>query len=250
MQQSAGFFYIVCTAGVIDIIRDFGDYNSMEKKFLSRQYLESISTADLISLADDYGIDIPDNLNRRFIIGELLEVADEMENEKKSDGNALKQADVTVPDTLPQSYNETQICAILRNPAWAFVFWDIKESDLHMLHADSSVNSLFLHISFYETAEAKKSIDSFDIQISINDREQYVLIPGGKKFFTIDLAYTAHSEAQSVLASTKCIEIPVGNEALSNMRPGVEVKMSQVLKLSGMEKLLHDHYNNHRQSFS
>src|SRR5574344_1425139 len=107
MQQSAGFFYIVRTAGVIVIIRDFGDYNSMEKKFLSRQYLESISTADLISLADDYGIDIPDNLNRRFIIGELLEVADEMENEKKADSNVQIKKDINVPDKLPPSYKET-----------------------------------------------------------------------------------------------------------------------------------------------
>src|SRR5574344_1400142 len=238
MQQSAGFFYIVRTAGVIVIIRDFGDYNSMEKKFLSRQYLESISTADLISLADDYGIDIPDNLNRRFIIGELLEVADEMENEKKADSNVqIKKDDVSVPDTLPLSYNETQISAVLRNPAWAFVFWDIKEADLHTLHADSSVVSLFLHITFYDSEEMKKSIDSFDIQISMNDREQYVLIPGGKKYFTIDLAYSSHNNAPSVLASTKCIEIPTGCAALSSLRPGVDVKMSQLMRLSGMEKL-------------
>lgn len=223
----------------------------MEKKFLSRQYLESISTADLISLADDYGIDIPDNLNRRFIIGELFEVADEMENERKSDSSVqLKQADVTLPETLPQTYNETQISVVLRNPAWAFVYWDIKEADLHILHSDSSVSSLFLHISFYETAEMRKYLDSFDIQISMNDREQYVLIPGGKKFFTIDLAYSSHSNKPTVLASTKCIEIPSGNEALFNMRPGMVVNMSPVMKLSGLEKILHDHYNNHRQSFS
>ena len=52
----------------------------MEQNFLSRTYLETLSTADLISLADDYGIDIPDDLNRRFIIGELLEFADELAN--------------------------------------------------------------------------------------------------------------------------------------------------------------------------
>ena len=224
----------------------------MEKTFLSRQYLESISTADLISLADDYGIDIPDNLNRRFIIGELLDVADEMENERKADSTVqIKQTSDDVPaETLPQSYNETQICAILRNPVWAFVFWDIKEADLKMLHSDSSVVSLFLHISFFDSAEMTKNVDSFDIQISMNDREQYVLIPGGKRFFTIELAYSTHAGLASVLALTKCIEIPVGNEALASMRPGMEMKMSPIMKLSGMETLLHDHYNNHRQSFS
>ena len=50
---------------------------------ISRTYLESLSTADLISLADEYGIDIPEELNRRFIIGELLEVIEDSNTEKK-----------------------------------------------------------------------------------------------------------------------------------------------------------------------
>ena len=54
----------------------------MENKNLSRSYLETLSTADLIVLADDFDIDIPDNLNRCFIIGELLEVSEEV-NQKK-----------------------------------------------------------------------------------------------------------------------------------------------------------------------
>ena len=48
----------------------------MEKTFLTRQYLETLSSADLMALAEDYDIDIPAELNRRFIIGELLEVAE------------------------------------------------------------------------------------------------------------------------------------------------------------------------------
>jgi hypothetical protein len=43
----------------------------MENKSFTLAYLETLSSADLIALADDYGIDIPDNLNRRFIIGKL-----------------------------------------------------------------------------------------------------------------------------------------------------------------------------------
>ncbi|MEE0998901.1 MAG: hypothetical protein UIH41_04470 [Treponemataceae bacterium] len=55
----------------------------MNTMIVSRTYLESLSTADLISLADEYGIDIPENLNRRFIIGELLEAVEDAGIEKK-----------------------------------------------------------------------------------------------------------------------------------------------------------------------
>jgi len=41
----------------------------MEQTPLSRAYLESLSTSDLVSLAEEYGIDVPEGLNRRFIIG-------------------------------------------------------------------------------------------------------------------------------------------------------------------------------------
>lgn len=222
----------------------------MDKTLLSRQYLESIATADLISLADDYGIDIPDNLNRRFIIGELLEAADEIKNERDADIDVtIKKDNVEERQPLPATYNETQISVILRNPAWAFVFWDIKDSDLHLLQGDRSFVSLFLHISFYDSEEREKVVDSFDVQISLNDKEQYVLIPGGKKYFTIELAYTLRNNVQTVLAKSRCIEIPEGNKYLSKLQPGKNMSIPSLLKLSGMEQLLHDHYNNHRQSF-
>ena len=49
----------------------------MKKDALSRQQLESLTTADLIVLGDKFGIEIPDNLNRTLIIGEILEAEEE-----------------------------------------------------------------------------------------------------------------------------------------------------------------------------
>lgn len=222
----------------------------MENAFLSRQYLESMSTTDLISLADDYGIDIPDNLNRRFIIGELLEAADEIENVRKADSSVvLKDSADPMPEELPFTYNETQICAILRNPAWVFVFWDIKENELKKLKDEYFSVSLFLHVSFYETEDKEKAVDTFDIKIKEEDREQYILLPAGKKYFTIELICTTDSTAPQILAETRCIAIPSGGDILTKMQPGKDVRMNSLIKLSGMETLLHNHFNMHRQSF-
>ena len=49
----------------------------MKDNEISLAYLQSLSTADLLLLADDYGIDIPEQLNRSFIISELYEIAQE-----------------------------------------------------------------------------------------------------------------------------------------------------------------------------
>ncbi len=220
----------------------------MEKSLLTRQYLESVSTSDLLNLADNYGIDIPDDLNRRFIIGELLEIAEDNTDEEE-DVFVDEQLSPAV-ETFPSSYNETAICAILRNPAWAFVFWDISEACIKKIKTECQEENLCLRMTTFEDEEKLKKIDSFDIQIKLEDREQYVLIPGGTKYFIVELALNLPCEPYSQLAVTKTIRIPQGNESALNNQPGTEKKWTQLQQLSGMNRLLHDHFNNHRQSFS
>ena len=99
----------------------------MKKDTLSRAQLDSMSTTELISLCDEYGISVPDDLNRLFIIGELLEAS--MESQPEEESVKIVEDDGDMPENLPKSYNNTCVDAILRNPAWLFVFWDIKESD-------------------------------------------------------------------------------------------------------------------------
>ena len=57
----------------------------MEKQVINRAYLETLSFTDLLSLADKYGIDVPDNLNRSFLIGDLLEITEELKKTTDSD---------------------------------------------------------------------------------------------------------------------------------------------------------------------
>ena len=150
-------------------------------KFASRQQLEAMSTSQLIAFADKYGIDIPSDLDRRFIIGELLEAEEEFDSSEKKTEVQISDDDEPVPDTLPKTYNNTCIDAVIRNPAWLFVFWDIKESDISALSQEFSFESAFLHISFFDSAESEKSDDSFDVKIPLEPNEQYIMIPGGKK---------------------------------------------------------------------
>lgn len=223
----------------------------MEELVLSRQYLESISTADLISLAYDFGIDIPENLSRRFVIGELLEAAEELESEEEEQ-MAESEIDLedSMPKTLPKTYNETQIYAILRNPAWAFVFWDYSTQEFEDLTLNPDFNGFFLHIAFFDSASDETPSDSFDIQIAPNDREQYVLIPAGRRYVIINLKCNMEGSDSKVLAYTRRMEIPPESEAVAEYQPGKKLEMSELVKLSGMEELLRKNFKNHRQSFS
>lgn len=219
-------------------------------KFESRQQLEAMSTPQLIALADKYGIDIPSDLDRRFIIGELLEAEEEFDSAEKTPEVKISDNGEPVPNTLPKTYNTTCIDAVIRNPAWLFVFWDISESKISTLRTDSSFENTFLHISFFESAEPEKSDDSFDVKIPLEPSEQYIMIPGEKKFARIDLAASFIGAGIEVLASTRMIEIPQESKKILEMRPGKKIDFSPLVQLSGIKKILHDNFLNHRQSFS
>ena len=222
----------------------------MEKNNLSRQKLEAMSTGDLLLLADDYGIDIPDNLNRRFIIGEILEASEEFASPKGNDIQVnFSEEDEEFPSTLPKTYNDTKIYAALRNPGWLFVFWDMKESEKETLLEDFSFGGFFLRTLSFDSATAEKCRDSFDIQVSQDSNGQYVLVPSGSKYVMIQLACNVGGDPR-ILANTRRIQIPQESEAVRSMQPGKKVDVSPLVSLSGMKTLLHDHYVNHRQLFS
>ena len=102
---------------------------------VSRTRLESLSTAELIKLADSFGIDIPHGLERIFIIEELLEYSNTGIQEKTDDLEI--NPDYTETVALPKQYNISYIEVIIRDPLWVFVYWEIKVHDREMHeHAD------------------------------------------------------------------------------------------------------------------
>ena len=217
---------------------------------LSRNTLDTLTSSQLIDLADEYGIDIPDNLNRQFIIEELIEVAKEID-ENSNYKETIKVSDDavnTIATELPESYNETKIDVMLRNPVSLFVYWDFSEVQLKQLKSNKI--SIYLQISFFDSMEAEKPEDTFEIQINIEDREQYILIPGGKKFVRVDLMQNTTSSMDAVLAVSSRLSIPQGSEEFMNFHPGENLKIKPILELSGIKTVLKNHYNNYRQSFN
>lgn len=221
----------------------------MEKVALTRQSLESASNAVLISLADDYGIDIPLNLDRVLIIGELLEAYSEQEEENQED-EIYEDNTESKENSLPFTYNETHIAVMLRDPAWAFVYWDIREQELRDLQNSSNFTSLSLRVNFYDSISSTESSENFDVKISLYDRQQYILIPSGKRYFTIELLQNTTNLPPERMAITGLVRIPQGSDKVQKLQPGKQLDITELQKLSGMEEALNNLYKNHVQSFS
>lgn len=218
----------------------------MDTMLVSRTYLESLSTADLISLADEYGIDIPENLNRRFIIGELLEAVEDAGEEKKE---TLQESDVLPEGSeLPTSYNETCITAVIRNPAWVYVYWDISSFDIEKLQKNHSFSSLSLKLSFFSRTDTEKPSDVFDISVSLKDREQYILLPTTNYSLRVDLVSEFKNQLPQVLAYSKTINLPQNLPQINTKT--LEQDISPIMELSGFKEIIKNHYLNHRESFN
>ena len=141
---------------------------------LTRSKLESLSTDELINLADTYGIDIPSGLERIFIIEELLlyssadkqKITEELEVSPSYHESVL----------LPKQYNISYIEAIIRDPLWIFVFWEVKGHDreIHENAADFKGYCLRLIPLDNEGNEPKSKENAFTVAVNIEDNARYL----------------------------------------------------------------------------
>ncbi|MCR5495534.1 MAG: DUF4912 domain-containing protein [Treponema sp.] len=222
----------------------------MEITEINRAFLETLSFSDLVKVADEYGIDVPDDLNRAFLIGEIIEVVSDMENSMSQQEMIISDEEFIAEEKemSVRSYNITEVQIMLRNPAWAFVYWNISDSDRISLDK-AFISQMMLRISSFSEKDQIKPDDFFDIQISKEDDGQYVLLPAGKKYFRIDLLFNIDGIID-ILSSSKVMEMPVGADVLADIRPGRKEACSEIMKLSGYSDMLLEHYKNHRESFS
>lgn len=221
----------------------------MENVVLSRAYLETLSFSELLKIADKDGIDVPEDFNRNFLIEEILEVQEDFEKIELDDMIISdEESESPKEDLVPRAYNSTEVEMVLRNPAWAFVYWNISESDRISLEK-AFVSQIWLRVNSFSEKDQVKPEEFFDIQISKEDNGQYVLLPQNKKFFRVDLLFNLDNFVD-ILASSKILEKPRGTERFASFQPGNLESMSEIMKLSGTETLLLEHYKNHRESFS
>ncbi|MGP1588228.1 MAG: DUF4912 domain-containing protein [Treponemataceae bacterium] len=220
----------------------------MEKKFISLSYLETLSTADLILLADEYGVDFPEDLSRRFIISELFDIAREAHED--SDFEDMESTDKPVDNfkSLPETYNETKIDAVMRNTAWAYVFWDISVIDKTENINNKNFSQLILNICFL-SEKSEVPVDSFELTIFDNDKAQYILLPSDNvyKEFFIELLAEFSGGKTKKLATSRKIEIPEGIPPIS--LENLSSPLPPIIQLSGMRELMKSQYNNSRRSF-
>lgn len=167
--------------------------NDLGMKPLSfiKSRLERLTTRELIALAEQEGIDIPPGLDRIFIVAELLEAAGALQ----SDGEKpppLEETAIPEPVLLPKQYNITFIEVLIRDPFWAFAFWEIKGSERENRERAPDFGGYRLRVSAIADrgalppmppSPARQKEDSFTVPVGPEDTAWYLgFSPEGGRF--------------------------------------------------------------------
>jgi hypothetical protein len=210
---------------------------------ISRHWLESLSAGELVKLADNAGIDIPPGLERIFIIEELLENSnngeEDEEAEQKPEDDLKINPSFSETAALPKHYNISYIEVIIRDPLWAFAFWEVKEHDREIHENADDFKGYCLRVIPLNEDEAvpKSRENSFTVSIDLNDSARYLGFAehspqSAGRYIILLCAIRGSSELQ--LASSPPFNLPklIENENLSALDQNPLIHLSGARDLS------------------
>ena len=202
---------------------------------MNRAYFERLTTDALLQMADDWGVDIPFGLDRIFIIEELLDIISEEEDGAVLEPDMVDSgAGEAVP--LPKQYNFTFIEVMVRDPLWAFVFWEIKSQDKEQLEKSQDFSGYYLKVTPMAAAS-----EVFRVPVKPEDTAWYLgfnppLVTGNNNAgiqYKVELCAVL-KDNELVLVASKPFTLPVLYEL--SFCPGKEgVSGNSLCRLSGCE---------------
>jgi hypothetical protein len=162
-------------------------------------------------MAVEAGIDIPADLDRIFIIRELLDMAldDSMAAETDQEGNVIWDFEPALPKAknsgpacfggsaleqktvpLPQQYHITYLDVLPRDPQWVYVFWEIKPQDRERYEIDPRFEGYALNALENNNTQGKRPEDclngdfkpAFTVPVGKEDNSWYLGFSGSGVF--------------------------------------------------------------------
>jgi uncharacterized protein len=184
-----------------------------------REKLETLSDDMLMEYAATLGLEIPEGLERAFVIESILDsIEDEQDERDELAAVGSEEKKYTYPYAelpslesdeilLDTSYNETRITLMLRDPYWAYTYWEIRDSERKAMMVDPLFEELFLRVVESKRGEDSSPTENFDIPVSLTDDRWYINLPNQDCRYHIELISRVRGEAH-VLARSGSVRTP------------------------------------------
>jgi len=201
---------------------------------LTIPYLESLSTGELLGLAVKNGLDIPPGLERGFIIEELFYLDHDADGAYAHAHHDINQDEEKIEfkefAALPKQYHISFIEVLIRDPLWAFVFWEVKAHDRKHYESAADFSGYCLRVIPIADEAA-----SFIVSVDIDDYARYLgFPPDSGRCFKVELCMQGYEHC-TVLAESRPFTMPriiepAANELIQS------VYRNPLAVLSGVER--------------
>lgn len=201
-----------------------------------RESLQSIALQELVALAREEGYEVDGAADRAALTEFILENLRERAREKEQENSPSVQVEESKfqiteteaagsagPDSFPVAdrYNQTRIVFMVRDPHWAFAYWDLEDKWREKLPVKDQPHYLVLRVrelGDQDSADGEgKSF--FDIPIQLGDASWYIYLPDQDCRYILELAVVVKGK-HTCLARSNPIRTPrdfslAGPEVLS-----------------------------------
>ena len=220
---------------------------------MDRETLADASFEALLRVADRYSVDVPDEVTRDELEALVYEAAEETREEHRQANNHSVRVEETKyenrageeihPDDdedieLPESYNETRIVILLRDPAWAFAYWDILAAEREAFRRSESFDGLLLRVYSLETPDQAlpKCRTSFDIPVTLQDNRWYINLPEQESHYRLALVAVDGGE-ERILSVSNVVSVPRGTLTELDGNPDGKGTGDEILAQTGIQDM-------------
>jgi hypothetical protein len=200
-----------------------------------KTHLETLTTNELIKMADVQGIFIPANLERAFIIQELLEADTELnlEEQDAASANFIDHNQTFELAPLPKQYNVNYLEVLLRDPVWAFVYWEINSLDRKAYESSPDFKGYVLYVAPLPSEGKQPIAEPFTVSVGNHDNSWRIYLQPETASFQVKLCVN-RGETKETIISSREIRVPhvldPSDERVRN------IPKYPVLSLSGIEE--------------
>jgi hypothetical protein len=179
---------------------------------MTKESLQSITLEDLAALAREEGYEEEGPADRAILIEFILENRKDRAREKErenspsvrvedskyqiADDESRRPADLELLP-IPHRYSQSKIVFMVRDPHWAFAYWELDERAREGISDDDE--SLQLVLRVHETGVAQRS--SFDIPVQFHDCSWYIYLPNQDCSYLLELGTLRDRQYTCVIRS-------------------------------------------------
>ena len=211
---------------------------------MTRERLQLLSMEELLVLARNEGYELSEPADRSTLIDTILETLEEQRRERQEENNSSVRVEETKYEVssddelapsgddaypIPKRYNQTRITLLVRDPHWAFAFWEIDDHDVARIRKNSPEQVLLrVHDVELLQYDGSRSNFSFDIPVRLTDSSWYIYLPNQDCSYVLELGMLS-GRRFTCLARSNVIRTPRETPAPGAPGGGEQSESGEVL---------------------